>query len=263
VGTLAVLTAGTAPASAQPQPAGPAATAEKGQPDPTRAHSDPGKATNSGPVYPLGNYAPLNMPPPLPPHNFSYTTTSRYWSVTAIRPPAGSDYDLRLWDDPAQTALLATSNLGSSAVDFIAVDSNYGKRPLGDYYPRVQYYSGALNSYQIELAQGTDVLNPGASTITMGSGHVVAVRDTYLTAGTPVTLAVNPTNAGQTAELFLMGDDASPTSWTRPRSSAIASASSTYPGLPAAFNYTPTKSGWYGVVLINKTGSGNYGLIRG
>jgi hypothetical protein len=208
---------------------------------------------------PLGNYAPLTRPRPVPPHNFGYNTSTIYWSVVALRPPAGSDYDLSLFDDRNQTTFLTSSAWGGSTVDLVVVDSNL--RALGDYYPRVNLFSGAGNPYQIELAQGAQIVGIGASTVTMGSSNIAAVRDTFLTAGVPVTINVTPTNGGQNPELFLFGDDpAAPATFVQTRSSAVASSTFNGAGVAEQFTYTPTRTGWFGVAVINTAGSGNYTL---
>src|SRR5262249_12667889 len=43
---------------------------------------------------PLGNNVPLTRPTPNPAHNYSFNTTSNFWSAVAVRPPAGSAYDV-------------------------------------------------------------------------------------------------------------------------------------------------------------------------
>lgn len=209
---------------------------------------------------PLGNYAPLTRPRPVPSHNFGYNTSTIYWSVVGLRPPAGTDYDLQLWDNRAQTTFLTSSAWGGSTVDFVAVDSNL--RALGDYYPRVNLWSGT-GSYQVELAQGAVTLGFGSTTVFMGSSSVVLVRDVFLSAGVPVTLSVAPTNGGQNPELFLLGSDpANAASWVQNRSSAVASSTFNGAGVTETLVHTPVRSGWYGVVVTNTAGSGNYTLTR-
>ncbi|MGH9244371.1 MAG: CARDB domain-containing protein [Acidimicrobiales bacterium] len=206
---------------------------------------------------PLGNYAELTRPTPTP-HSFSYNTGSVYWSVVAVRPPAGADYDLALYDDFAQTAFLESSAYGGATVDFVAVDSNH--RALGDYYPRAYVYSGSGN-YQVELAQGSNQLNLGSETVTMGADDVVLVRDASLAGGVPTYVRVVPANSGQDPELFVMDSDpATSATWTRNRSEALASATGNGPGHDEALSFTPSASDWHGLVLINKAGSGGYTL---
>ncbi len=97
----------------------------------------------------------------------------------------------------------------------------------------------------------------------MGWSNVVHVKDTFLTAGVPVTIAVAPTNLGQDAELFLMGDDpANPATFVRGRPFAVATASAAGAGATETLTFTPATTGWYGVVVVNQAGSGDYTLTR-
>jgi hypothetical protein len=209
---------------------------------------------------PMGNYVSLSRPSPVPSHNFSYNTTTSYWSAVAVRTPVGTDADLSVFDDRALGSNIGGSAYGGSAIDFVAVDSN--RRSYGDYYPQVRRYSGT-GRYRVELAQGSSILSAGSQTVSMGLREIVAVRDVYLTAGTPVTIRATPTKAAQNPELHLMGSDAANTAtWVRSRSSAVASSSAAGPGAAEQITYTPTVSGWYGLVVINAAGSGPYTLTR-
>jgi hypothetical protein len=118
---------------------------------------------------PLGNYLTLGRPTPVPSHAFSFNTTTSYWSVTAVRPPAGADYDLTLFDDRALSQPLGASLSAGSSVDFVAVDTN--RRPAGDYFPRVNRFSGT-GAYQMELAQGSATLTTTPQSVTMGAQEV-------------------------------------------------------------------------------------------
>jgi hypothetical protein len=206
---------------------------------------------------PLGNYAELTRPTPTP-HNYSYNTTSVYWSVFAARPPSGTDYDMQLYDDVGQTVNLGGSAFGGSTIDFIAVDSNH--RPLGDYYPRAYQFSGT-GMYQVELAQGTDQVGVGSHTVNMGANDVVLVRDTSLSSGEQTFFRVVPSSGAQNPDLFLMqSDPANSATWVRSRGSAVASSTSGGAGAAEGFSFTAPAPDWYGLVLTNVAGSGNYTL---
>jgi hypothetical protein len=197
---------------------------------------------------PLGNYLTLGRPTPVPSHAFSFNTTTSYWSVTAVRPPAGADYDLTLFDDRALSQPLGASLSAGSSVDFVAVDTN--RRPAGDYFPRVNRFSGT-GAYQMELAQGSATLTTTPQSVTMGAQEVVAVRDVYLAAGQSVTLRVATSNPGQDPELLLMGSDqATAATWVRPRAAAAASSVLAGPGATEQIVYTAPTTGWYGLVLV-------------
>ena len=209
---------------------------------------------------PLGDYATKNRPTPSPTQNYGFNTSTNYWSVVAIRPNSVTDYDLTVFDDRGFGSLLGGSGLGAGAVDFIAIDSN--RRAFGDYYPRVNVFSGSGN-YDIQLAQGAQVLAPGSSAIPMGFTDVVAVRDVFLTAGETTTFRATPNNGGQDAQLFIMGDDpATPSTFLQPRGLALAFSTSGGAGASEQLAFTAPTSAWYGLVLVNASGSGTYTLTR-
>ena len=203
---------------------------------------------------PLTDGTATNRPQAVTAHNYRVDTNRFFWSVVAVR-PAGNDHDLALYDDSAQTQFLTNSALTGDAVDFVAVDSNSGHRPLGDYYPRVTLASGT-GGYAIQYAQGS-LLN-GSDSITMPAGDVVAVRDAQLTAGTPVTVSVTPSNAAQDPELFVLeSTDAGPT-WIQRRASAAASATAGGPGAAEQLTFTPATTGFHAIVVVNRAGAGSY-----
>ena len=89
---------------------------------------------------PMANNLTLTRPQPYVPHNYSFSTTTYYWSVVAVRPTGTNDADLRVYDDYNQSLFLKGSTYGGTETDFVAIDSN--RRALGDYYPRTNQYSG-------------------------------------------------------------------------------------------------------------------------
>jgi hypothetical protein len=207
---------------------------------------------------PLGNYTELTRPAPTP-HRYGYHTTSPFWSALAIRPSAGSDYDLELYDNPHQGTLLGQSSLLSDVPDYVMVDSN--RRPLGDYHAEVPA-AGSSGRYQVELAQGVDALLDGSQTVSMNAGDVITVRDTLLEAGVPTFFRVAPSNAGQDPELLLHAQTAGTTSPVQGRAWAVAAGSGAGPGRPEALSHTSPAREWEGLVLVNKAGSGTYTLYR-
>ncbi|GAA1894946.1 hypothetical protein GCM10009837_16150 [Streptomyces durmitorensis] len=198
------------------------------------------------------------LPAPDPQHNYRYDTTFRFWSVVALRPPAGVDYDLDLYDDQALQQRLDVSLATGDTVDFIAVDSN--ARGPGDYYPVVKRPLGGTGTgdYRIEVADSGKLLIGSDTKVMNGADDVTAVWDTCPAAGTEVTITATPSDASQDAELFLMDSDpASPNTAVRGRYAATASGTANGPGQAESFKFT-SQGGCYGVVLVNKAGSGTY-----
>lgn len=206
---------------------------------------------------PLGDYAELARPVPTP-HNYGFNTSTIFWSAVAIR-TTGADYDLHLFDDRGMGSFLGSSAFGSNVVDFVAIDSNH--RPFGDYYPRAFVFSGG-GDYQVELAQGAVTLPVGTSQgVFMGSGDVALVRDVFINTGATVTFQAIAGDGSQDSELFLMSSDgANPATWVKGRPSATMAASAAGPGGTEQFTFTAPVADWYGLVLINKSGSGTYTL---
>jgi hypothetical protein len=203
---------------------------------------------------PLTNTVEVIRPTPTP-HNYSFVTTIPYWTVFGAR-TTGADYDVSVYDDYAQFVNLGSSTYGSSTIDFVAIDGN--RRAAGDYYPRVYQFSGTGN-YTAEYHEGSTILDAGSAFITMNTNDVVTTRDSFQTAGVPVYVRVVPSNGTQDAELFLMGDDPAVSStWVRGRSSAVASATVTGAGQAESLVYTPAFTEYYGLVVVNKAGSGTY-----
>jgi hypothetical protein len=92
---------------------------------------------------------------------------------------------------------------------------------------------------------------------------MVAVRDTFLTAGVPVSISATPSTTDQNPGLFLMGDDPNnAATFVRSRSLAVASGAVNGPGVVESLFYTPTISSWYGVVITNQHGVGDYTPTR-
>ncbi len=211
--------------------------------------------------FQLGDGTALTRPTPDPPHNYRFDTTFAFWSAVALRPPASADYDLRLYDDAAQQQLLASSVLPGTTVDFIAVDS--ALKGTGDFYPVVSRPSSSTGTgdYRIELAAtGRLLVGPVGQTMA-GLDDIVAVWD-YCpgSGGGEVTITVAPSDPSQDAELFLMDSDpANPATAVLGRSAALAESTGNGPNQPESVRFTP-QGGCYGVILVNKAGTGTYNL---
>ncbi|GAA4603788.1 hypothetical protein BJY16_004744 [Actinoplanes octamycinicus] len=210
----------------------------------------------------LADGTALTRPTPETPNNFRYETQYAYWSVVALRPPANVDYDLDLYDDSALQQQLASSVLPGDTIDFVAVDS--GRRPLGDYYPVVRRPSSSTGTgdYRIELAATARLLVGSATQAMNGANDVVAVWDYCPSAAATTTITVTPSDPGQDAELFLLkSDPANPASWAIGRYQAAAESVGNGPGQPESITFDQ-QEGCYGVVLINRAGSGTYTVAQ-
>ncbi|HEY6509523.1 MAG TPA: hypothetical protein VIY56_15990, partial [Vicinamibacterales bacterium] len=89
---------------------------------------------------------------------FGYRQTTDSWAVTSIRPPAGTDYDLRLYNDNNHDLQLASSAFGGSTVDFVVSDYNHSQRGIEHY--QAVLFAGAQNTYRVQYESGTSTLYP-------------------------------------------------------------------------------------------------------
>lgn len=215
---------------------------------------------------PLTNAAVYLRRTPEPAQNFRFTTTSQRWSVMAIRPPSGSDYDVRLYGTSDLAASpLATSTTGISSPDFVVVDSSPGKRALGTFYPQVTQYSGT-GQYDLKFVQATFTIGIGqSSAVTMTAANPVAVMETTVAASTPVKFEVTQPTGGN-PELLLFCSTTTATTWVRGRPLASAAAPQLASGTAGTetltWNAPATAPGDCAVVLVNKSGSGTYTVTR-
>ncbi|WP_338177527.1 IPT/TIG domain-containing protein [Jatrophihabitans sp.] len=195
---------------------------------------------------PLSDYVGVHFPEAVPAHNYSHTTTTGYWSVVAERPDAGTDTDLTVYNDFGQTSALASSSYGGTTTDFVAINSNSGHRALQTYYPRVTQFAGS-GGYTIEEAQGSNTLSAGSSTNNFTSGQPIRIWDSYQASGQPVYLRAVPT-AGQDVQLAIASSSLDFAS-----RSATTSGADPGLGVPATLVYTPTDTGWHGLILLDNS----------
>ncbi|MFD7781972.1 hypothetical protein ACFV4Q_02515 [Streptomyces nojiriensis] len=206
---------------------------------------------------PLTANVPVARPHPATAHNFRFDTVRQGWSVMAVR-PAGTDYDLRLFDDSLQATSLGESNAaGSSEVDFVAVDSGSGRRALGDYYPRVPSPGPGTSAYQAEFTEAptAPLVREVTRTVSMAPDDVAAVFNVSLT-GERVRLTLTPENSTQDGELYVMCSTADATTWVANRAHHVARANAV--GRGGAETVTFEATGSCAVVVINKAGKGKY-----
>jgi hypothetical protein len=222
--------------------------------------------------------------PPDPDHLYRYATTTPYWSVVAVAPRAGQDFDMALtWgSSPPGFFNTTASMVRGGAVEFVAVNS--GRLPLNSNVQAGVLDGGTTENpwdaappdarYVVELAQGRSELQPApfgsplmTRTVTMSANDVVRVWDTHLQVGEVLNVAAN--GPGD-VELFVVrsleGNDVPSHLASRSSSSVVAQSNRGGPGtMEAVVGYRAPTAGWYGVVMIKRPGSttaGTYSIGR-
>ncbi len=199
--------------------------------------------------YILSSYAEQVHGTPDPSQHFQFTYTNNYWQAAGINPPAGTDYDLRLYSDSGYSSEEAYSDGENDVVDFVLVNGNTVGAP-DTYYPLAEAYSGS-GDYPIEWAEGgfPELSNGSLGPFTMGSDDVVRVWDADLSIGSTYYFSVFPTSGDADLGIALF----SPSNGNyQDRFDAVAGADTYYSGQPEFFEYTATTSGYHGLVVWNE-----------
>lgn len=187
---------------------------------------------------------------------YSSTTTSGFvasqqwdsWAAFAVRPPAGSDYDLRVYHDNNHNFLVAGSTLTGSAVDFVVGDYNHN-RP-GNEHLKMNLFSGPGGSYNATWESGTGTLYPNGvyvGTQTWNDYNVVRTYEVPLFGGETMTFTLDVQTAGLDMGFALFRSNGA--TYFAGRSAAVGSADANGAGLNESFTYTVPADDVYGLVV--------------
>src|SRR5262245_55267035 len=133
------------------------------------------------------------------PDQFAITTIAHpYWSVIGVVPPFGQDYDLIV---TRNGSTVSGSSLGSSVIDFVAIDGN--RLASTTYGVSVNRFGGSNGAYSVAFADPGRVMSIGGTdSAPMTGGEFVRVFDVYLTAGVTYGLI-----SGHAGDGFLMASN--------------------------------------------------------
>ncbi|MFI7599368.1 hypothetical protein [Actinoplanes sp. NPDC049681] len=188
--------------------------------------------------------------------SYAVSMATSYWSVVATVGYQGGQSDIAL-SGPTGTTV-GRSAEGFGTVDWVAVDNNSGRHPLGAYTADVTSTTdgGRPTTHLTQFVGGDKVLaaSQPESVVGMANGPwLVDVRDINLQAGRTVTFTVRGLDSIDSVTVLQSTPD--PTTWTRTRGAAALSVE-----MPKAdtdqqtysFTYTAPASGWYGVVFESR-----------
>ena len=133
---------------------------------------------------------------------FRLDQTQSRWSVVALRPSAGDDWDLDLWDDAFGLQRLERSSQGqngSDRVELVAVD--FETAALGAYFPKATLVASpnpAPHSYRLEWEQeeGALDLTREWSLYQIAAGDVATCVDVPLVGGVEYTFDLRWSDGG-------------------------------------------------------------------
>src|SRR5262245_1534366 len=195
------------------------------------------------------------------PSYYALQQTPYYWAVIGVRSAPGSDWDVQLFDTTAApeqcvSGLLARSD-ATTGVDFVVGDYNWHTTdPPWNDYASVTRASGAGNAV-VEWdgdADGFGVNYPAVNRTTDGNNFIEA-WDVWMSTGQEYVIEFNQTGFADTKLLLFYNPTDAP--YFVPRSARILETMSTT-------TFTPSDSGYYGVVVVNDNGlSGTYSVRIG
>jgi hypothetical protein len=190
------------------------------------------------------------------PDYFEFTNTQNYWNVVGVRTLALDDWDIELHANTSFNNVLAYSNYGGTAVDFVVLDGNYCSSIVRGI--KVTRYSGTGNA-KVEFEAGWDVVSLGTThSVSWPAGDVVEIYDVALEPGLH-TFALNITSGMADLDFALYGSNGA--EYFAGRSDYKAMSASNGSGGPEYFTYNVTTAGWYGLCVWACDGnSANYTL---
>jgi hypothetical protein len=189
------------------------------------------------------------------PQAYSFNQTAQFWTAVGVRSGASTNWNISVFHNTAPSPTCVTDSLSASSqasgVDFVVGDFNSGHDPVGLYYPKVTRASGSANG-TVEWDSGANslVVNGPLVNRTTDSNDVLEIWDVSLQAGHSYQFQFSRTGAD--VKLLLFKSGAGPY-WAGRTARQFEVTTST--------SYTPTTSGFYGVVVVNDNGAtGSYSL---
>jgi hypothetical protein len=190
------------------------------------------------------------------PQAYSFNQMSQFWTAVGVRSAASTNWNLAVYQTTAPSPACVATSLAASTqttgVDFVVGDFNIGHDAVGLYYPQATRVSGTGGG-TVEWDSGTNslVVNGPLVNRTTDANDVLEVWDVSLQAGHTYQFQFSRTGADVKLLLFKSGAG---TYWA-------ARSATLFPAATGNVSYTPTTSGFYGVVVVNDNGvAGSYSL---
>ena len=213
--------------------------------------SDDASNIYKAPPFPQTEFSP---PDTFNCDGFSITTTF-YWGCVGIRPPDASDYNLRIYTDYTNATsgfsnYVSESYAGKGVVDFIMINGN--QLTDSTFYPGV-YRASGVGDYRIEWDRTDGTLSASGwnGPYTLSSGHVLNVYDVYLNSGQTYYIALEQASTDESLGFALYS------SWDnkyiKARGDWVCFRDTITQGITKDTTYTPSVSGWCGIVVWNSS----------
>ena len=196
------------------------------------------------------------------PSYFWVEQPENYWMAVAIRPQAGTDWDIGLYDTTAASpgcvsGLLAASAAAGSAVDFVVGDYNWFDPfafPHNEYVLATRFSGTGTAVLEWDDADDGTLPNFPPYTGSLSANDILDVFDLHMYAGIEHTIILNLTGSAD-INLMIFENPGSGGYWA-PRTARVFEM-----GSGGTATFTPALTGYHGVALVNDNGlSGTYSL---
>ncbi|MCI0637334.1 MAG: hypothetical protein L0206_25965, partial [Actinobacteria bacterium] len=189
------------------------------------------------------------------PSYFSIEQPENYWMGVGVRSAPGDDWDILLYDttaaSPGCVAGLLAGSGAFTGVDFVVGDYNFY---LPQDFPRDEYavvtrFSGTADAI-VEWDDDDDGHNVNRAPVlgSMGANDVLDVWDMYMYAGLEHTIIFDRVGTSTLTLLVFENPGASPY-WAGRSARALEITADT------TATYTPSLSGYHGIVVVNEDGA--------
>jgi hypothetical protein len=182
---------------------------------------------------------------------YSFPIRSYDYAAVAVRPPSGSDFDLRVYSDSGFSSLVKYSQRGGSKIDVVILDGH----AIGatTYYAKAYQYSGS-GSYQIEAEYSIpDKSVPSTSTYSFSTSEVMDVFEVPFTSAKEYRIELTTIASGLNPNLYLFDT----TDHIHPPNIKSENSGSS----DESIEYIATATKDYCIIVTNEnSGSGSYRL---
>jgi hypothetical protein len=189
------------------------------------------------------------------PQVFGYTPASLRWSAVGVRPGDAQDWNLVGLDITTSPPGCFHGGLGTSngtGIDFLVTDWHF--RSAQDDYARVLTTGNVGTAARAEFHQATNEFfaNHVYEQVPVASGDVLKVRETHMEAGVQYFIEFWPSPTLTGCKFYLFEPITSGTGCA-PKSAAVIQSGPLVTGGGNGFNFTPTVTGQYGIVVTNES----------
>ena len=175
-------------------------------------------------------------------------TSGKAWGAVGVRPDAGSNHDLAIFQNTAASPGCVANQVAASAnasdVDFVVGDFRPGRNPSGPWYPKVTRVAGA-GACAVEADTGNVEIVVDAPAVADTTSDVLEVYQVFLEGGVNYLVDFKVQGGGN-AKVLIFRSPAAPPYWVGRSARLLESTGPT--------NFLAPAPDEYAVVVVNDGG---------